>query len=964
MFGSGGQKISDTGRVEVTVGEEKKWVTPERALDISSDKAKIAEAEGKIARREKLEQTIRARLEREQRAAETEAERISAKKKGIKLIETEREREKTLGEKVRLSLFTKQAEVRLKERKEPAQAVVTEEGFIIAPPSATIYEKEIPILRERKARKEFREPVEAQIEPEPKPEGKPIILPELAKQLAQKPIQQTVSGMGEIDLSPLFTPLPVSEVRAAPKPEGFFEEGFDILQRERFKVFKERAKEDISLGTVATGVGIGLGTSLLLTAYGAKEFATSPIETTKRTITALPLAATFVTSGALTQLIKQEPGFVAGFAVGEVAQAQLGGGAVSVASSQIRRLLARISPRFKPVVTEALGVQKIKGVKIKGKKADIGLIPEGKGLKIDFDDALLKKVDIPLEQKPTLPKLTAQQRSILDVVRKQDDLLTGSLAQKTLLKKEFTRSFGDIDIAATRPGQTAKLIKQRLGDVVDIKKVKITDSPFDDFDIFRVTEKKTGKVIADVDPLQFVEEGLATKFKTTRVGGIEFVSQEARLSAKVRQLARGKGKGGKVAKDITALTGGKVRLDTPLTRGAFGFTEVEQRALIGKTGPVTTSARDLFKTFKGSDVLIGDEGLFATPFEPSTRLAQTRITRLGLEQRRATLLDILKGDVTFKRQKPQIIVFPEQKIGDIFKITPGPELEVLAAGGQIIRKRGKVGTTIIKKKVIPIFEADIGKASGELQRLTQQARAGKISTTGRRRIRNLLSKETGFDFSGVVDTKQLFGITDIATDVLVGSTKVVQPSKRLGFDIKTSPMVSNLVSQRISKAPSKTRAVKLTRGLSGALSRALTGGISPTLTSKISTRISVPPSGILSFPPSGIVSIPPSIPPSTPPIVPPITPPPEKPPPTFIPKIPEFYWHKTKKKSKYPFGQEFAFTPDFIASVRNEFAPQPRQRRFTGQERRFIPISGKFVSPLPKVNNGGIFGLIRKQLEA
>ena len=64
-FGSGGQKISDTARVEVTVQGEKKWVTPERALDISSDKAKIAEAEGKIARREKLEQTIRARYEKE-----------------------------------------------------------------------------------------------------------------------------------------------------------------------------------------------------------------------------------------------------------------------------------------------------------------------------------------------------------------------------------------------------------------------------------------------------------------------------------------------------------------------------------------------------------------------------------------------------------------------------------------------------------------------------------------------------------------------------------------------------------------------------------------------------------------------------------------------------------------------------------------------------------------------------------
>ena len=64
-FSSGGRKISDTQRVEVTVGGEKKWVTPEKALEISKEKSKIEEAKKKIEKKRELEQTIRAKYEQE-----------------------------------------------------------------------------------------------------------------------------------------------------------------------------------------------------------------------------------------------------------------------------------------------------------------------------------------------------------------------------------------------------------------------------------------------------------------------------------------------------------------------------------------------------------------------------------------------------------------------------------------------------------------------------------------------------------------------------------------------------------------------------------------------------------------------------------------------------------------------------------------------------------------------------------
>ena len=67
-YGSGGKKISDTQRVEVTVAGKKKWVSPEKALAISKDEAKVMEARTKIKRREKLAATIKGRLEREVKA--------------------------------------------------------------------------------------------------------------------------------------------------------------------------------------------------------------------------------------------------------------------------------------------------------------------------------------------------------------------------------------------------------------------------------------------------------------------------------------------------------------------------------------------------------------------------------------------------------------------------------------------------------------------------------------------------------------------------------------------------------------------------------------------------------------------------------------------------------------------------------------------------------------------------------
>ena len=84
----------------------------------------------------------------------------------------------------------------------------------------------------------------------------------------------------------------------------------------------------------------------------------------------------------------------------------------------------------------------------------------------------------------------------------------------------------------------------------------------------------------------------------------------------------------------------------------------------------------------------------------------------------------------------------------------------------------------------------------------------------------------------------------------------------------------------------------------------------------------------------------------------------------LFPFKPKLFLGDPIKRKRRPISTGFAFTPDFIASVLNQFGPAPKQRRFTGQERRFKVRGRRFVSPLPKEETEGIFGLIRRQLEA
>ena len=575
-----------------------------------------------------------------------------------------------------------------------------------------------------------------------------------------------------------------------------------------------------------------------------------------------------------TGLIIDLPFFITGGKVGKSVKDILG------------PAITKLRPSFKPVEVEVLGEQVIKQIKTKeGELIDLGLIPpkgDLPGLKPDPTKFILGG-GIPFKEIPTLPRTSKLQSKILDLAREEPVIVTGSFAQQTLLRK--SRGFADIDIVTKDVPGFAKKLKAKLGDEVTAKTVTITDSPLGKFKIVRITERKTGNIIADIDPLKFAEEGILKgpgpidiNFPIRTVEGVRLAPLEARLAAKLKQLERRKITS-KVIEDITLLTGGKVkvreRLESPLIRGAFGFTRAEQAVFTGKTGPVTTSARDLFGIIFRRKVEVKEPGLFATPFEVRTGRALTRVSRLALKQREATRTDLFKFDFTLKPSRPQIIIFPKQKIGEEFKlpVRPSSELEVLLGAGKIIKREKQIGITLIEGKPVPIIQASIGAASKRARDLISKK---QLSIAERTELRKRLRKETGFETPSALRTKPLLRPSRFIPKL--GVTQIII-TKPIGRRLIIPSAISTLSFLETSGRPR----VPPSRKPSGAVSSALLGPISGPPSAPPSKPPSAPPSIPPSFPPSAPPSGPPSRPPSRPPSGPPSAPPsgPPKVPPSF-----------------------------------------------------------------------------------
>jgi hypothetical protein len=522
------------------------------------------------------------------------------------------------------------------------------------------------------------------------------------------------------------------------------------------------------LGGLIGGFGYGAIKDIKFYSKAATQ---NPITTAKELIGGfIELGKKALTTGfpEVSQTLIENPSFAIGYGFEQYLGAKAATKAGKVATNKFIQGITAVSPKYAPVLKTLIGEEFISGQKLNLalREKDILLIPEGRLPKLEPNLRQIEKFDIPFKETPKLPELTAIQKDIVNIAQQRGDILSGSFAQQVLLREGYARAFKDIDILSKDAALTADVIRNTFPEL-NVEKTLITDSPLGKFEIYRV-KNKAGEVIADIDPLAVAEEGFAKKYPAIEAQGYKFLNPKARLIAKTLQIARKKlGSENKVVTDIEGLTSKQIDIDIERAsfRGAFGYSKEELASYIGKTGDVVTSARDLFGLIFNREKTISDEfspyGIFATPLDIKTGLPMTRISRLGLEPSTASILDILSGDISFRKQKPQIVLFKDIKIGEDF-IVPfkSSELEVSLPPGYVIKRARTQGVTILRGKRVPIIEAEIIKETPKITELKKQLLESPASP----KILKAIDKELGLEVSSAFNRKPYFSLKKLGAE--------------------------------------------------------------------------------------------------------------------------------------------------------------------------------------------------------
>ena len=212
----------------------------------------------------------------------------------------------------------------------------------------------------------------------------------------------------------------------------------------------------------------------------------------------------------------------------------------------------------------------------------------------------------------------------------------------------------------------------------------------------------------------------------------------------------------------------------------------KQAQIAGKDVTATSGARDFFRAFK-KEVPISkplpspkapslERGFFADPF------GRARVSRLGVldEPAKAKIVDILSGDVTFRRAKAQLILFEKTpvakfpkglkvveaklKVGKVltpseqakllrFQLKPtgkfkpigfiSKEPEIVLAPGEIVVKEATPAVTLIGGRRVEIIRAGVKVAKPPTQELLRRLSKQTISQADLGKLSKSLVKETG-----------------------------------------------------------------------------------------------------------------------------------------------------------------------------------------------------------------------------
>jgi hypothetical protein len=320
----------------------------------------------------------------------------------------------------------------------------------------------------------------------------------------------------------------------------------------------------------------------------------------------------------------------------------------------------------------------------------------------------------------------------------------------------------------------------------------------------------------------------------------------------------------------------------------------KQAARAGKEATAVSAARDVYGPLKSKiDVKPGVEvkelGFF---FDPAGRV---RASRLGLQEpKMATVKDVLKGDVALTRPKPQVLVAEEARVaafpqalkgveGKLKKGTPltpteqagllkwqgtptgefkpvgflSKEAELTLAPGEILKKRSKLGTTVIQGTSVDIIGVEVAKATPRTTELLGKAKLTRSQTD---ELAGLLGKETKISKSYYVTDKPYLPVTS-------GLKYTVPLLKTTGFPSPAPAgykMAGSKLSYPLPKPPSYAPSMpvsRMTRLPSSPIPSPRRGGGSGRPPSP-----SRPPSVPTSMPPSPAPSLPSPISPAPSPV--------------------------------------------------------------------------------------------------
>jgi hypothetical protein len=423
--------------------------------------------------------------------------------------------------------------------------------------------------------------------------------------------------------------------------------------------------------------------------------------------------------------------------------------------------------------------------------------------------------DIAFKDKPSLPKVTAEQKMILDVIKQEGGIVSGSFAQQTLIRD--ARQFKDLDVLSQDPKKLASKLTEQYEDLFKVEKKRIKDGTLGEFDIYKVYSKKTGEHLADFDPIKFGEEGLAIFSNTQEVGGLKLLSPDIRLTSKIIQSARPlpQKKRVKVATDIAQILGEKDLATSPSLLRGYGLSKAEQKLAFLDGGDffATHGGQGIVSRFS-DDLLLGGEKVgspdlfFSTPSRVGERVAYARLSRMGIgsDIQQASLRDLFKGEkLTFFGKKKDVLI-EVGKLGDDF-IQPNigtSEIEVARVlpkeGTQLkILKRFK---TIVQGEPVEIsFAGRESLSINDLIKLDQNRLSDLISkevSTRRadyKQVRVSSPIRLGFEDENImrVDRNDITLRTDIRRfsliePIRVQTTRVRQPSRTKTPRIPRTPV--------------------------------------------------------------------------------------------------------------------------------------------------------------------------------